>query len=58
MAPYCCFCGCNKPTVGTLVLGDQWLEFCEPCGDRETLTNGETGEVKTVREVFDMRPAT
>jgi len=38
--------------TNTLVLGGDWLEFCEPCGDKETLTNRETGEVKTVAEVF------
>jgi hypothetical protein len=40
--------------TNTLVLGSDWLEFCEPCGDKETLTNGETGEVKTLRYVFEM----
>jgi hypothetical protein len=35
-----------------LVLGSDWLEFCEPCGNKETLTNGDTGEVKTIAEVF------
>ena len=37
-----------------LVLGSDWLEFCEPCGNKETLTNGDTGEVKTLAEVFDL----
>jgi len=40
--------------TNTLVLGSDWLEFCEPCGNKETLTNGETGEVKTLAEVFDL----
>ena len=49
-----CFCDTAVlwAATNTLVLGGDWLEFCEPCG-KETLTNGETGEVKTLAEVFD-----
>jgi hypothetical protein len=56
MADHCCFCDTRRPAGGTnhLVLGDQWFEFCGPCGDKETLTNQDTGETKTVRQVFDM----
>tara|TARA_R100000306_G_C4293462_1_gene101342 strand:- start:365 stop:493 length:129 start_codon:yes stop_codon:yes gene_type:complete len=36
-----------------MVLGSDWVEFCEPCGDRYTLTNGETGEEKTLAEIFN-----
>jgi hypothetical protein len=56
MADHCSFCDTRRPEGGTniLVLGDDWLEFCEPCGETETLTNGNTGEVKTLREVFDL----
>ena len=56
MADHCCFCDTRRPMGGTntLVLGSDWLEFCEPCGNKETLTNGETGEVKTLAEVFDL----
>ena len=54
MADHCCFCDTRRPMGGTnlLVLGDDWLEFCEPCGNKETLTNGERGDVKTLAEVF------
>ena len=54
MADHCCFCDTRRPMGGTnlLVLGDDWLEFCEPCGNKETLTNGEPGDVKTLAEVF------
>lgn len=54
MANYCSFCDTRRPEGGTntLVLGDDWLEFCEPCGEKETLTNRNTGEIKTLAEVF------
>ena len=54
MADHCCFCDTRRPMGGTntLVLGSDWLEFCEPCGDKETLNNRDTGEVKTLAEVF------
>ncbi len=53
MSDYCTFCDTRRPEGGTnhLVLGDDWIEFCHPCGEKETLTNG-SGEVKTVNEVF------
>lgn len=56
MANHCIFCDTRRPKGGTnmLVLGNDWLEFCGPCGDKEKLTNGETGEVKTIRQVFDL----
>jgi hypothetical protein len=56
MADHCSFCDTRRPSGGTntLVLGGDWLEFCEPCGDKETLTNRETGEVKTLRSVLDL----
>jgi len=28
-----------------------WFEFCEPCGDEVTLTNHNTGEIKTLSEI-------
>ena len=56
MSDYCTFCETRRPTGGTnhLVLngGELWLEFCEPCGEREVLTNGETGVTVTVGELF------
>jgi len=54
MADHCCFCDTRRPAGGTniLVLGGDWFEFCEPCGDKETLNNRDTGEVKTLAEVF------
>ena len=33
--------------------GELWIEFCPACGDRETLTNGSTGEKVTVKELFN-----
>jgi hypothetical protein len=53
MSDYCNICDTRRPVGGTqhLVLGDDWLEYCQPCGDTETLTNPETGEVKTIAEV-------
>lgn len=56
MADHCSFCDTRRPVGGTniLILGGDWLEFCKPCGDSEKLTNRETGETKTIREVFDL----
>jgi hypothetical protein len=56
MADHCTFCDTRRPSGGTntLVLGGDWLEFCEPCGETETLTNRDTGEVKTLAEVFTL----
>ncbi len=45
----------------TLVLGQsceehhQWLPFCKECGNTETLTNGETGEVITFIELYERK---
>jgi hypothetical protein len=35
-----------------LVLGDNWLEFCEPCGAENTVTNQDTGETISVADLF------
>jgi len=53
MSDYCNICNTRRPEGGTqhLVLGDEWLEYCQPCGDSETLTNGDTGETLTIAEV-------
>jgi hypothetical protein len=37
-----------------LILGDDWIEFCRPCGETEKLTNSETGEEKSIVEVFKL----
>lgn len=56
MADYCCFCDTRRPEGGTnhLILngGEVWLEFCQPCGDREWLENQLTGERTTVYNLF------
>ena len=59
MADHCSFCDTRRPTDGTniLVLGQDWLEFCQPCGETEKLTNSQTGEVATIREVFEAAAA-
>lgn len=56
MADVCRYCGCNKPT-NHLVLngGSLWIEFCEDCGKKETLTNSK-GETLTVQEIYDKIP--
>ena len=56
MADHCSFCDTRRPEGGTniLILGGDWLEFCKPCGEKEMLTNSQTGEEKCIREVFDM----
>lgn len=56
MADHCTFCDTRRPDGGTniLILGEDWLEFCEPCGKTEMLTNSVTGEEKPIREIFDI----
>jgi hypothetical protein len=55
MSDYCNICETRRPQGGTqhLVLndGELWLEYCQSCGENETLTNPSTGEVKTIAEV-------
>ena len=61
MANHCGFCDTRRPEPtedyphGTkmMILGDDWFEFCEPCGDSVKLTNNETGEEKTLAEIFN-----
>ena len=51
----CTFCTIYKPT-NHLILGTTWYEFCERCGEKETLQRmTEKGdiEIKSIREVFD-----
>lgn len=56
MADYCCICDTRRPEGGTKMLvlngGALWLEFCGRCED-ETITNANTGEKLTLRELFD-----
>ena len=50
----CTFCTIYKPT-DHLILGTTWYEFCERCGDKETLerwTNDEL-EIKSIKEIYD-----
>jgi hypothetical protein len=53
MADKCGYCGEKTPT-NHLVLngGALWIEFCKPCGDKETLTN-QDGETFTIQQIFD-----
>lgn len=52
---HCNICDTRRPSGGTqhLILngGELWLEYCQTCGDTETLTNPVSGEVKTIAEV-------
>ena len=56
MSDYCALCETRRPEGGTnhLVLndGEVWIEFCEPCGKKEMLTNAK-GEQKSVYDVFN-----
>jgi len=62
MSDYCNICDTRRPQGGTqhLVLngGELWLEYCQSCGETETLTNPETGEVKTIAEVAKLAQTT
>ena len=52
MANECSFCGQRHIETNMLVLGGDWLEFCQPCGERETVRNAETGEEIPVAALF------
>jgi|TARA_R100000482_G_scaffold117405_1_gene60975 hypothetical protein len=64
MANHCGFCDTRRPVEtenyphGTkiMVLGEDWYEFCEKCGNNPdfSLTNGETGETLTLEQVFTL----
>ena len=55
MADHCFFCDTRRPKGGTNCLvingGTQWLEFCQPCGERELIHNPDIGTV-TVAELW------
>ena len=54
----CSFCTVIKPTNHLLIPtpnGINWIEFCERCGNKETLerwTNDEL-EIKSIKEIYD-----
>ena len=57
MAMRCGFCDTKTETsILVLPMRDSFkpsmVEFCDPCGDTIELTNGETGEVATLSEVY------
>ena len=64
MANHCGFCDTRRPQPtedyphGTrmLIINDDWLEFCESCGDNPeySLELTATGEMVTLRGVFEM----
>ena len=54
----CTFCTIKKPTNHLLLPhpdGLNWIEFCERCGNKETLQRQTDAgiEIKSIREVFD-----
>jgi len=53
----CSYCQEVRPAGGTKTLvlndGELWIEFCPPCGDGSTMTNAETGESLTVKQLYD-----
>ena len=57
MPDRCSYCEEVRPVGGTnhLVLNDGklWIEFCPPCGDGSTITNADTGESLTVKQLYD-----
>ena len=55
MANECIFCERRRIETNMLVLngGEFWVEFCQPCGEREVLHNAETGDTLLVRELWD-----
>jgi hypothetical protein len=56
MADCCSYCELNKPTNHLVLNGGKlWIEFCDDCGNERELTNEETGETVTVKQLFDRR---
>jgi translation initiation factor 2 beta subunit (eIF-2beta)/eIF-5 len=53
MANECCYCGERHIDTSMLILGENWIEFCEECGSKETVTNVETKETITIKQLFD-----
>lgn len=57
MANHCVFCDTRWPPepVKTIILGEDWFEFCAVCGDddRFAFENAETGERLTPAELFE-----
>lgn len=53
MADKCGYCGEQTPT-NHLVLngGALWIEFCKPCGMKETLINNN-GETLTIQQIYE-----
>lgn len=53
--PYCVICKTFKKSGETsmLVLGDQWVEYCEDCKNKKVLENKETGEDMSIAEVIE-----
>ena len=53
MADKCGYCKEHKPT-NHLVLngGDLWIEFCEECGNTQTLVN-TSGDSLTIKQIYD-----
>jgi len=51
----CTFCNTSRIPTNHLILGKDWIEFCESCGDSQMLSRIDEGnlETKTVKEVFD-----
>jgi len=61
MGNKCSFCKVKKPTNHLIIthphiIGINWIEFCEPCGIKNTLQRQTDDgiEIKSIREVFDM----
>ena len=53
MANQCVYCNKRRIPTNMLVLGPDWIEFCEPCGVQNEASNRETGEVLTIKALFD-----
>ena len=61
MANHCGFCDTRRPPAtegyeyGTrmMVLGSDWVEFCQPCGKEVEVTNSETNETFTLHDLSE-----
>ena len=51
-ASYCVSCGIRTEDY-CLILNKDWLDFCEPCANKEVLTNAETGHTIKVIDLIN-----
>ena len=54
----CTYCKDSSKETECLVLhgGSIWIDYCQECGEKETLTNSKTNEVLTISDIAKAVP--